>query len=224
MTNTGPRLLESSADSSQPEAAHRLKRWLYVTAGTLLVGIAILGIFLPLLPATPFLLLAAGCFGKSSPRAYRWLVTNRVFPQGLLLMRAAHFARAGGFDEKVRLVEDWDMLLRLSRLGDLRFVNRVILHYRRHLGNMSVENHRANREAARMMHHRIFFAAENDERQQQLLRKTWRAWQSYLAHETWREMRCDLQHGRLHHTPRRVAQFYLQLHRYLRGYPTLDGI
>ncbi len=79
MTTPGPRLLESSAGSAQPEAAHRLKRWLYLTGGTLLVGIAILGIFLPLLPTTPFLLLAAGCFGKSSPRAYRWLVTNRVF-------------------------------------------------------------------------------------------------------------------------------------------------
>lgn len=152
------------------------------------------------------------------------LIGNRVFPQGLLLIRSGHFARVGGFDEKVRLVEDWDMLLRLSRLGDLRFVNRVILHYRRHRGNISNENHRANREAARMMHHRIFFAAENDERQKQLLRTTWRAWQSYLAQETCRKMREDLQHGRLLHAPRRFAELYVQLHRYLRGYPTLHGI
>lgn len=162
---------------------------------------------------------------ESEPTTFATLlISNRVFPQGLLLMRAAQFARAGGFDEKVRLVEDWDMLLRLSRLGDIRFVNRVILHYRRHRGNMSVESHRANREAARMMHHRIFFAAENDERQKLLLQRTWRAWQSYLAQETCRKMREDLQHGRLLHAPRRVAQLYVQLHRYLRGYPTLHGI
>ncbi len=152
------------------------------------------------------------------------LISNRVFPQGLILMRSAQFARTGGFDESVRLVEDWDMLLRLSRLGDIRFVDRVILHYRRHLGNISTLDHRANRNAARMMHHRIFFAAENDERQRQLLRKTWRAWQSYLAHETWHEMRRELRHGELRHAPWRVAQLYVQFHRYLRGYPTLRGI
>jgi glycosyltransferase involved in cell wall biosynthesis len=152
------------------------------------------------------------------------LVSNRVFPQGLLLMRKMLFAQSGQFDVNVRLVEDWDMLLRLSRLGDIRFVDRVILYYRRHRGNMSTADHHANREAARMMHHRIFFAVENDERQRQLLRKTWRAWQSYLARETWRQMRHEVGCGRLHHAPWRVAQLFLQLHRYVRGYPTLNGL
>lgn len=152
------------------------------------------------------------------------LVSNRVFPQGLLLMRKAHFEKAGRFDVNVSLVEDWDMLLRLSRHGDIRFLNRVILHYRRHRGNMSTASHRANREAARMMHHRIFFAAENDERQRQLVRKTWRAWQSYLARDTWRSLRREVKEGQLHRAPRRFAQLYVQLHRYLRGYPTLKGL
>lgn len=162
---------------------------------------------------------------ETEPTTFATLViSNRVFPQGLLLIRPEYFRRVKGFDEEVRLVEDWDMLLRLSRLGDIRFVNRVILQYRRHCGNISNESYRANRDAARMMHHRIFFAAENDERQKQLLRTTWRAWQSYLAQETCRKIREDLQHGRVLHAPRRVAQLYVQLHRYLRGYPTLSGL
>jgi len=173
-----------------------------------------------------------GCRGRrivawprSEPTTFATLlIGNRVFPQGLLLMRRAHFVQAGGYDASVRLVEDWDMLLRLSRLGDIRFVDRVILHYRRHAGNMSTENYRANREAARMMHHRIFFARENDERQQALLRVTWRAWQAYLAQQTWREMRHDLRQGRLDRAPRGLAHLYVQLHRYLRGYPTLHGL
>lgn len=62
---------------------HRLVRWLFIALGSLLVGIGILGIFLPLLPSTVFFLLAAGCYGKSSPGAYRWLTTNRWFGKPL---------------------------------------------------------------------------------------------------------------------------------------------
>ncbi len=41
------------------------------------MGLGILGIFLPGLPTTPFLLLAAGLLAKSSPRLNRWLIENR---------------------------------------------------------------------------------------------------------------------------------------------------
>lgn len=47
--------------------------------GLVFVGLAILGVFLPLLPTTPFLLVAATCFAKSSPRFYQLLINNKVF-------------------------------------------------------------------------------------------------------------------------------------------------
>lgn len=51
----------------------------YLICGSGLVGLATLGIFLPLLPTTPLLLLAAACFAKSSDRCHRWLMNHRVF-------------------------------------------------------------------------------------------------------------------------------------------------
>jgi uncharacterized membrane protein YbaN (DUF454 family) len=62
---------------------HRLVRWLLIALGSVLVGIGVLGIFLPLLPSTVFFLMAAGCYGKSSPAAYTWLTTNRWFGRHL---------------------------------------------------------------------------------------------------------------------------------------------
>ena len=55
------------------------KRKLLIGAGTLSTGLGIIGIFVPILPTTPFLLLAAACYMRSSERFYQWLISNRIF-------------------------------------------------------------------------------------------------------------------------------------------------
>jgi uncharacterized membrane protein YbaN (DUF454 family) len=51
----------------------------YNVAGCVAVGLAVAGALLPLLPATPFLLLASACFVRGSDRLHAWLMNHRVF-------------------------------------------------------------------------------------------------------------------------------------------------
>ena len=65
-------------------------RHLLTAAGVVCIALALIGIVLPLLPTTPFLLLAAACFARSSPRLDDWLHHNRLFGPYLRAYRAGH--------------------------------------------------------------------------------------------------------------------------------------
>ncbi len=59
--------------------SEQFKKWILILVGSLSVGLAFTGIFLPLLPTTPFLLLAAACYIRSSEHFYHWLIYHRWF-------------------------------------------------------------------------------------------------------------------------------------------------
>jgi uncharacterized membrane protein YbaN (DUF454 family) len=56
-----------------------VKKKLLLVAGVVSLSLGIVGIIVPLLPTTPFLLLAAACFLRSSRRLYDWLIRHPVF-------------------------------------------------------------------------------------------------------------------------------------------------
>jgi len=66
-------------ESSRSPVRAGAARWLYLCLGVLFVVLAVLGAFLPLVPTTPFVLLASGCFVRSSPRLAAWLRRSRLF-------------------------------------------------------------------------------------------------------------------------------------------------
>ena len=66
----------SDRPPGQPSLAVRA---LLIFAGTASLVLGVLGLILPTLPTTPFVLLAAGCFARAWPPAHRWLRANRFF-------------------------------------------------------------------------------------------------------------------------------------------------
>ncbi len=67
------------ADSAEPFARPRWQRVLWAGAGALALITGLVGIFVPLLPTTPFVLLAAFCFSRGSARCERWLLEHPRF-------------------------------------------------------------------------------------------------------------------------------------------------
>jgi len=56
-----------------------IRRWGWFALGWVMVALGFIGLLLPVMPTTIFLILAAGCFSHSSPRFEAWLLDHRWF-------------------------------------------------------------------------------------------------------------------------------------------------
>ena len=58
---------------------NQLFKWILIISGTIFLSLGVIGIIIPILPTTPFLLLAAACYARSSKRFYDRLINNKWF-------------------------------------------------------------------------------------------------------------------------------------------------
>ncbi len=73
--------------SRAPRSLSPQLRWVLKIIGVALVPIGLAGVLLPVLPGVPFLILAAACFARSSPRLEQWLVNHKFLGPGIVAWR-----------------------------------------------------------------------------------------------------------------------------------------
>jgi uncharacterized membrane protein YbaN (DUF454 family) len=69
-------MLQNNPEPGNKHVKSELLRWILICCGWISIAAGVIGIFLPLVPTVPFLLLAVACFARSSVRFHRWLVDH----------------------------------------------------------------------------------------------------------------------------------------------------
>jgi glycosyltransferase involved in cell wall biosynthesis len=156
----------------------------------------------------------------SMPTSFQSLWYSNPFPPGLFLSRRSAFQKTGSFDPSVCPLEDWDMLIRLSRHGDFRFVAKVLLSYRRHDSNLSGQSASVNGRQIRNLLYKTYFSGENDSVQAGIVSENWRATELRHVRSRWAAARERLMKADLPASLSAFAAGCVHLFRFARGIPT----
>lgn len=70
---------ETTVTCPKKNERNKIVKMLLIAVGTVSLVLGAIGVFLPILPTTPFLLLTAACYCRSSERLYHWLLNNKWF-------------------------------------------------------------------------------------------------------------------------------------------------
>jgi glycosyltransferase involved in cell wall biosynthesis len=142
-------------------------------------------------------------------------VDNWVITPGTMLIRRNALQRVGGFDPRTTPADDWDLNLRLSRLGDLVFVDHVVLSWRRFQGVLSETSANWRRAYFRVRDKAIADPA-NSPAQARIARMAYRQ----VNRGSWREAWSELRRWHFTDAARRAARALSGNARYLRGVVT----
>jgi len=89
----------------------KIKKGAYFIVGTLALVLGVIGAFLPVLPTTPLILLAAGCYIRSSKKFYEWLINNERFGKAI---EDYHTGRGITKNTKIRAIVMMWLMITLS--------------------------------------------------------------------------------------------------------------
>jgi hypothetical protein len=112
---------------------------------------------------------------------------NYPVTPGLHLVRRRVYERAGAFDPSAVPADDWDMAIRISRLGPIGFLDRLVLEWRRHPDVLSYRS--PWRKAFYRVRAKTFAAAENTPEQQELARTAYLAPSRDALRRAWTDLR-----------------------------------
>jgi len=146
-------------------------------------------------------------------------VGSTMFPPGLMLAQLAAYEAIGGFDTRVRPADDWDALIRLTRLGDIGVVNDVLVHYRRHNSNAGASARVP--ELCRQVRVKTFYSPINTAEQRRIVRNAYRAAQVLDLRDMALRAWSDARGGHLASAARNVALLPLRVGRFVRGKPAI---
>lgn len=121
---------------------------------------------------------------------------NPLYPPSCLLVRRNVFERAGGFDPRYLVADDWDFAVRTARLGPIAPLDRVLVGYRRHQANASLNLRRNVRETRRVWA-TTYYSPLNTPGMRDDLAGIWRAHQKRTARQKIEMGRLSLRHGGL---------------------------
>ena len=147
---------------------------------------------------------------------------NVLFPPGLWLALRDAYKSSGGFDLNQKAAEDWDILVNLSRWGELRFINRIILYYRRHGANLGAS------DITPLMAYRVrcktFYSPLNTSSQRQMVRNGWRAYQLDMIKERISKINSSIARRKLKTALFSLAYVPVHIWRFWRGKPSLRSL
>lgn len=101
-----------------------LKKYLFVILGSICLGLGALGVAIPVLPTTPFLLIALACYLRSSRRLYDWLIHHKVF--GLYLYNYVTYRAVPRLTKVFALIILWVGLITSILLVEILFVRLIL--------------------------------------------------------------------------------------------------
>jgi glycosyltransferase involved in cell wall biosynthesis len=135
-----------------------------------------------------------GVWPIQAPTTFAVLVyQNCIYTPGQVLIRCSALDRVGAFDESIAPCDDWDMWLRLSRQGEIAFLDRVVLNWRRH-DNLGSRQKERIAELQAEVRRRLLRSSEISPAERQITSLANRAWNGHIGskhlHRTRTLLRC----------------------------------